>query len=320
MQRAQCGERATYRASWTPADQPESRVFDTTLVPDIAACGEVRGVFGIAFDVTDYERREAELRAARDRADAANRAKSVFLATMSHELRTPLNAINGYAEILHGELFGPLGNPRYAEYAGDIFTSGRYLRDLIEGVLSLSSIEAGKQDLRIEPIHLGDLLYEVHRMLARKAQAKGITVTVDIPDAAIVDADPRAIKQVVTNTLENAVKFTPEGGQVDVSAISRGDGWALLVRDTGCGIPGEHLGRITEPFYRGVEGVNGLVTSASGTGIGLALVDRYLRAMDGSLEIDSQVGEGTCVTMTLPTPGAPTHVRRAGPPPESAAA
>lgn len=312
MQRAQRGERATYRASWTPADQQTERVFDTTLVPNFSACGEMRGVFGIAFDVTDYERREAELRAARDRADAANRAKSVFLATMSHELRTPLNAINGYAEILRGELFGPLGTPRYVEYAGDILTSGRYLRDLIEGVLSLSSIEAGKQDLQIEAIDLGDLLYEVHRMLASKAKAKGIAVTFDIPEEATVAADPRAIKQVVTNTLENAVKFTPEGGFVGVSATCCAEGWELQVRDTGCGIPSEHLGRITEPFYRGVQGINGLVTNASGTGIGLALVDRYLRAMDGRLEIDSQVGEGTCVTITLPSPGTRPKSRRLG--------
>jgi PAS domain S-box-containing protein len=299
VQAALAGERLAFQLDWTDP-QGDTHQFSVTLVPDLSAEGTVRGVFSIAFDVTDYRRREQELRRARDEATAASRVKSEFLATMSHELRTPLNAISGYAEVMAQELFGALGNPRYRNYAGDILSSAVYLRELIEGVLELSSIEAGGTNLELSAQDLGALAGEAYALVQTSAKRKGVALQCDLGAALPACVDRRALKQVLINCLENGIKFTPAGGEVRLSGTLDTAWVRLTVADTGHGIPSDKLALVTQPFYRAQAGDRADVAAERGTGIGLALVQRYVRLMDGELEIDSVEGEGTAVTIRLP--------------------
>ncbi|HMP63568.1 MAG TPA: histidine kinase dimerization/phospho-acceptor domain-containing protein, partial [Phenylobacterium sp.] len=175
------------------------------------------------------------------RAEAANKAKSEFLANMSHELRTPLNAINGFSEIMVGEMFGPLGDARYKEYAGDILSSGQHLLALINDILDMSKIEAGKMNMKFEPLTLEDVVEDAVRLVRNRAEAAGLAVHTEFPrDLPEVEADYRAIKQVLLNLLSNAIKFTPRGGRVTVRADARpdplGERVRISVKDTGIGI------------------------------------------------------------------------------------
>lgn len=302
VDRALDGERATYTACWASdgAEDGVPRIFDATLVPDMDDSGQVRGVFGIAFDVTDYRQRELDLARARDEADAASRAKSVFLASMSHELRTPLNAINGYAEVMAGQMFGELGNPRYVGYAEDILESGRYLLQLIESVLDLSSLEAGKVEVVATDVDVGDLLETVRRLLASKARDQGIAVQVTCADMLTVRSDARILKQILTNCLDNAIKYTEAGGTVSLHAGQVDGAWMVVVEDDGCGIPEHELARITEAFYRSPTNYSRMAAIPAGFGIGLSVVDRYVRALGGTLNIHSAEAEGTRITIDLP--------------------
>ena len=309
MQRALAGERATYTDVWAPDGAAASeRTFDATLVPDLGTNGSVRGVFGIAFDVTDYRERAAELARARDQADAANRAKSVFLANMSHELRTPLNAINGYAEVMAGEMFGRLGNDRYVGYSQDILASGRYLLELIESVLDLSSIEAGQVEVAPTEISVADEVAAAARLLEHKARARKITIETDIGPDLTVRCDPRILKQILINCVDNAIKYSPEGTGVTVTAQAIGDLWRLTIRDRGHGIPEAEIGRIKEPFYRGESLYRDLASIPQGSGIGLSLVDRYASAMGGELTVESREGHGTAVFLDIPVDVQPAAV------------
>src|SRR6201999_1509922 len=152
------------------------------------------------------------------RAEGANKAKSEFLANMSHELRTPLNAINGFSEIMVGEMFGPVGDRRYQEYSKDILSSGQHLLALINDILDMSKIEAGKMTLRFEPIQLKDVVEDAARLMRNRAEAAGLDLQIDLPPLEDVEADYRAVKQVLLNLISNAVKFTPRGGAVKVTA------------------------------------------------------------------------------------------------------
>jgi signal transduction histidine kinase len=257
-------------------------------------------VFSIAFDVSDYRRRELELQRARDEATAASRVKSEFLATMSHELRTPLNAISGYAEVMAQELFGALGNPRYRSYAQDIVTSAVYLRELIEGVLELSSIEAGRAHLDLVATDAAELAGEAFAMVQSGAKGKDVRLRCEIDAALPVVVDRRALKQVVINCLENGIKFTPAGGEVRLAGVVEGDCVRLSVTDTGRGIPENKIALVTQPFYRAQASGQPLVAAEGGAGIGLALVQRYVQSMDGELQIESREGQGTQVSIRLP--------------------
>ena len=235
------------------------------------------------------------------RAEGANRAKSEFLANMSHELRTPLNAINGFSEIMMGEMFGPLGDRRYKEYAGDILSSGQHLLALINDILDMSKIEAGKMNLSFEPLNLEDVVEDAVRLVRNRADSTGLILDVNLPELPDFEADYRAIKQVLLNLLSNALKFTPHGGRVTVTGERRrdaaGERLRIAIKDTGIGISPEDLKRLAKPCEQ-IE--SQLSKTQQGTGLGLALTKSLIELHGGQLEIASTPGEGTTVTVVLP--------------------
>ncbi len=245
------------------------------------------------------------------RAEEANRSKSEFLANMSHELRTPLNAINGFSEIMQGEMFGPLGHERYKDYVTDILSSGQHLLSLINDILDMSKIEAGKMQLQPEPVEPAQLLEQCVRIMRARAEEKQINLLVEGQDLPSIEADPRAIKQVLLNLMSNAVKFTPEGGKVAVRTFDAADGVVIQVADTGIGIPEEDLHRVGRPFEQ-IENQHSKVHQ--GSGLGLALSKSLVEMHGGTLRIDSVLGKGTTVSFTLPTiaPSLPSDHEESG--------
>ena len=237
----------------------------------------------------------------KDRAEAANRAKSEFLANMSHELRTPLNAIIGFSEIMHTGTFGALGSDRYVEYVHDIHTSGNYLLNVINDILDMSKIEAGHFSLDREEIDLCPLIHETVRVISLQAQEKDIEVETRIADSVTIDADRRAIKQVLLNLLSNAVKFTDKGGRISVRARKVSGALVFTVEDTGCGIPKSALKKIGQPFEQ-VE--NQFTKSHAGSGLGLAISRSLTELHGGAIKIRSNEGVGTIVSVRIPTRAA----------------
>jgi two-component system, cell cycle sensor histidine kinase PleC len=234
---------------------------------------------------------------AKIRAEAANHAKSEFLANMSHELRTPLNAINGFSEIMATEMFGPLGHPRYQEYANDILGSGQHLLSLINDILDMSKIEAGKLSLRFEPVVIDEVVEDTLRLIRQKAERAGLKVRVHLPQLPEIAADFRALKQILLNLLTNAVKFTPTGGTLTISAIATETNVHISVTDTGIGIARKDLDRLARPFEQ-IE--NQFSKTREGTGLGLALTKSLIEMHSGRFEVDSVLGEGTTCTVVLP--------------------
>jgi two-component system, cell cycle sensor histidine kinase PleC len=235
------------------------------------------------------------------RAEGANQAKSEFLANMSHELRTPLNAINGFSEIMVAEMYGPVGDPRYKDYARDILNSGQHLLALINDILDMSKIEAGKMNLRFEPVALDDVAEDALRLVRNRAEAAGLSLRLDFSDLPEVEADYRAIKQVLLNLLSNAIKFTPRGGLITVRAERRedplGERVRISVQDTGIGIPPEDLARLAQPFEQ-IESQH--AKTQQGTGLGLALTKSLVEMHGGLLDLRSAPGQGTSATFSLP--------------------
>ncbi|MFN7535897.1 MAG: PAS domain-containing sensor histidine kinase [Brevundimonas sp.] len=232
------------------------------------------------------------------RAEAANQAKSEFLANMSHELRTPLNAINGFSEIMATEMFGPLGDDRYRGYAEDILRSGQHLLSLINDILDMAKIEAGKLTLHLEPVSLEEVCQDVIRLMRGKAEEAGLTLALDAAPLETLDADYRALKQVILNLVSNAIKFTPHGGRVDVlTRRTPEDRYEIAVADTGIGIATADLARLAQPFEQ-VEGQH--AKTNQGTGLGLALSKSLVELHGGTLEMESVLGKGTVVRVTLP--------------------
>jgi two-component system cell cycle sensor histidine kinase PleC len=248
------------------------------------------------------------------RAEGANKAKSEFLANMSHELRTPLNAINGFSEIMVGEMFGALGDQRYKGYAQDILSSGQHLLALINDILDMSKIEAGKMTLKFEPLALEDVAEDAVRLVRNRAEAAGLALTIDFPHhLPEVEADYRAVKQVLLNLLSNAIKFTPRGGRVTVRAEGRkdplGERIRVSVQDTGIGIAEDDLARLARPFEQ-VENQHSKTTQ--GTGLGLALTKSLVEMHGGALEMQSAPGDGTMVSFSLPIRQTGVGLTKAG--------
>jgi len=245
------------------------------------------------------EQRTAEFKAAKAEADKANKAKSEFLAAMSHDLRTPLNAIMGFSDMMRNRTFGPLGSHRYNEYVNDIYNSGSLLVSLINDVLDLSKIEAGKYDLVEETLSIFDVvdssIRQVMPMSALSSVALNNEVSREMPN---VYGDERVIIQVLNNLLSNAIKFTPAGGVVNVTAkLNTENGIVISVSDTGIGISGEEIEKALQPFEQ-ADGMHS--RHQEGTGLGLYLCMNMMKLFGGGLTIESQVHKGTTVSIYFP--------------------
>ena len=231
------------------------------------------------------------------RAETANRSKSEFLANMSHELRTPLNAIIGFSEMMESGLFGPLGSAKYEEYARDIKGSGQHLLELINDILDMSKIEAGRMTLEKDDLDIDEVLGESLRLVSGRADEADLRIVNEVSGLPHVQADKRAVKQVLLNLLSNAVKFTPAGGSIHVTGATDGKKITVAVRDTGIGIPASALSKIGRPFEQ-VESQHS--KKHKGTGLGLALSRSLVEMHGGELTIESTEGLGTTVSFTLP--------------------
>jgi signal transduction histidine kinase len=232
--------------------------------------------------------------------EIASGHKSEFLASMSHELRTPLNAVIGFSDVLLERMFGEL-NERQEEYVRDIRDSGRHLLDLINEILDLSKVEAGRMELEPTSVSLPELLEQGLALVRESAARQRLTVGLDVaPEVGIVWADLIKLKQVVVNLVTNAVKFTPEGGRVDVAARLEGDDVVVTVRDTGVGIAEADQARIFEAFQRGDRRA-----STEGTGLGLTLSKRFVELHGGRVWLESTLGEGSTFGFAIPGKGSP---------------
>jgi len=266
------------------------------------ADGALVSVFGQMRDISLEQSLKAEAARKATEAESANDAKTRFLAAVSHELRTPLNAILGFSDILTGEYFGKLENDRQREYVRLIRQSGAHLLSVVNTMLDMSKIEAGRYELMVEPFMIGESIRTCEEMLALQAREKGLTLTSRVQRGiGEVVADQRAIQQILINLVGNAIKFTDEGGVVTVDAASNGFDLVLTVSDTGIGIAENKLATLGQPF---VQVQNDYTRRYEGTGRGLSLVKGLVALHGGCFAISSRPGEGTVITITVPMDGS----------------
>jgi signal transduction histidine kinase len=290
--------RRTFRDLVYPVDfDGEKQYISVSGKPIFAPDGAFQGYRGTGKLVTAEVRLQSALIEAKTAAEVASRAKSEFLANMSHELRTPLNAVIGFSEMLSTRLVGPL-TPKQGEYLRDIGDSGRHLLDVINDVLDLAKIEAGRLELREEDVDVKDVIAECVRLVRERAVNGGIELSNRAFASIQLRVDEMAMKKILTNLLSNAVKFTPPGGRITVDAAMTGTGdCAISVRDTGIGMAPEDIPKALEPFGQ----IDSAMTrSHQGTGLGLPLALSLAQRMGGDLSIDSEKGRGTTVTVRLP--------------------
>jgi signal transduction histidine kinase len=228
--------------------------------------------------------------------EVASQHKSEFLANMSHELRTPLNAIIGFSEVLNERMFGEL-NDKQAEYLRDIHASGTHLLSLINDILDLSKVEAGRMELELSDFDLPAAMDNAVTLIRERASRKGVTVRIAVGEqVGMMRGDERKIRQVLLNLLSNAIKFTPEGGRIDVAAVPNGGSVEVSVRDTGVGIAPEDHEAVFEEFRQ----VGASAAKQEGTGLGLALARKFIELHGGKIWVKSQIGAGSTFTFTLP--------------------
>lgn len=273
---------------------------DLSAVTD--AAGDLRQVFVQIRDITAEQCLRDEVEACAAEVRAANEAKSRFLAAVSHELRTPLNAILGFSDVLAGEYFGRLETERQKEYVALIRQSGTHLLSVVNTMLDMSRLEAGRYALVTEPFRIGDAVEACRAMLDLQARNKGVTLTTRVARGlGDLVADRRAVQQILINLACNAIKFTPAGGVVAIDAVAAGEGGVtLVVSDTGIGIAADKLALVGQPFMQVDDAYN---RAHEGTGLGLALVKGLVSLHGGQFKIESRPGEGTVVSVTLPAEG-----------------
>ncbi|MBX2833686.1 MAG: PAS domain S-box protein [Micavibrio sp.] len=252
-------------------------------------------------DITLRKQMEQSLRVAKDQADSSNRSKSLFLANMSHELRTPLNAILGFSEMMIDETFGPLGHAKYKEYLGDVHSSANHLLEIINEVLDMSKIEAGRIDLDEEEIEVSEMIASTLRMLDSRAFGKNVRLEAVYPEnLPMLFADPRLMRQIMINLVGNAVKFSHANSTVTVEVDVHFDkALTIIVRDQGVGIPADKINEALEPFGQVYDTADNSLHQ--GTGLGLPLAKAMTRLHGGTLEIKSQVGKGTAIYVHMPS-------------------
>ncbi len=249
--------------------------------------------------VEQLQQENADLRRRIESLEATHQARGEFLATLSHELRTPLNAIIGFSEVMAKAMLGPLGTPAYQGYAQDIHASGEHLLSIINDLLDLAQIDAGRQPLELQPIHLHETVARVLRMLPGRPETQGLSLTIRVPeDLPPVMADDRAIRQILLNLLANALKFTPKGREVRILADLTPSGEHILIRvqDTGMGMASEDLARLTLPFEQARPTTR---SPQDGLGLGLAIVRALVEGHGASLILESQPDQGTTISFHL---------------------
>jgi signal transduction histidine kinase len=249
-------------------------------------------------DISHLKAAEAAIIRAKEAAELANRAKTEFLATVSHELRTPLNAIIGFSEIIRDQAFGPQAGERYRGYASDVYESGVHLLNIINDILDIAKIEAGAVSLHVAAVDIGDTIKQALRLVRQRADDAALDITVDVPaNLPKIEGDQRRLKQVFLNLVTNAVKFTPRGGRVTVTAHHDGKDLTVVVTDTGIGMSVADIKIALEPF-RQIESY--LSRSVEGTGLGLPLARSLVLLHHGSLVLESSLGKGTRAIVRLP--------------------
>jgi PAS domain S-box-containing protein len=262
--------------------------------------GETGKFCAVLRDITQWKNAEEELINARRAAETASMQKSDFLARVSHEIRTPLNAIIGFSEVMMEERFGPIGTERYKEYLRDINVSGAHLMSLLNDLLDLSKIEAGKLDLNFEAVALNEIVMECVAMMQPQANRERIIIRTSLSSQVpSIVADPRSIRQIVLNLVSNAVKFTLAGGQVIVStALEERGEVTLRIRDTGIGMSEKDVETALMPFRQVASAAK---HRSDGTGLGLPLTKALVEANRAAFLIDSAVGQGTLIRVTFPS-------------------
>lgn len=270
-------------------------------IPESGMPGRAGRIVAITRNITDRKKKQFQLVRSRDEAEEANRAKTQFLAKITHELRTPLNAIIGFSEILKTELDAIEGNEQRVEYTDMINQSGNQLLNVVDDLMNMSRLEAGRFEICHSEFDLNGILSSSVGIMRPSAEQAGVDVAVDFADEELkVNADPRALRQIILNLLSNAIKFTPSGGRTVVSTDTHGGLVELTVADDGIGIPPDALPKITNSF---VQADNGLDRQHQGTGLGLSIVKGLVELHGGAITIDSRVGNGTRVAISLPQDG-----------------
>ncbi|MGD9723520.1 MAG: sensor histidine kinase [Pirellulales bacterium] len=280
--------RHSLRASWTTAQRQAELELTNDEMAMVNHC--------LLQEIRHRQRTQQELERAKNSAEAANRAKSEFLANMSHELRTPLNAVIGFSDVLAEQVCGPL-NENQTQYVTDILDSGQHLLALVNDILDLAKIEAGSMDIHPARLDAAALVDRTVQMFRERAIRQGIRLAGSVTGEVHLYADERRLKQLLYNLLSNALKFTPEGGEVRVAVQQVGEHVEVRVSDTGIGIAATERDRVFESFYQ-ID--SSLAKNAQGTGLGLAVVRQIVELHGGSVRVESEPGEGSTFVVLLP--------------------